>query len=150
MPDFPTQATLSLNSRGVSDLEDLAARIIDVAGELKVWLLEGEMGAGKTTLAKAIFKRLGVNGTVQSPTFSLVNEYEGKEGQLLYHFDFYRIRHETEALDIGVEEYFDSGDYCLVEWPSRIPSLIPDEHLIISITLTDHNQRTLHLSRHGQ
>jgi tRNA threonylcarbamoyladenosine biosynthesis protein TsaE len=150
MPDSDTQATLSLNSRGISDLEDLAIRITDFAGDLKVWLLEGEMGAGKTTLAKTIFKRLGVQGTVQSPTFSLVNEYEGKGGEILYHFDFYRIKHEAEALDIGVEEYFDSGNYCLVEWPSKIPSLIPDDHLMISITLMDPNQRNLHLSRHGQ
>lgn len=145
-----SQTGLYLYSRGLSDLEDLAVQIIDFAGNRKVWLLEGEMGVGKTTLAKAIFKRMGVAGTVQSPTFSLVNEYEGKAGQILYHFDFYRIRHETEAMDMGVEEYFDSGNYCLVEWPSKIPSLIPDNHLTISLTLTDHHQRTLHLSRHGQ
>ena len=141
---------LYLYSRGLSDLEDLAVQIIDFAGNRKVWLLEGEMGVGKTTLVKAIFKRMGVAGTVQSPTFSLVNEYEGSEGQILYHFDFYRIKHETEALDMGVEEYFDSGNYCLIEWPSKIPSLIPDNHLAISLTLTDHHQRTLHLIRHGQ
>lgn len=144
-----SQTGLYLNSRSLSDLEDLAVQIIDFAGNRKVWLLEGEMGVGKTTLAKAIFKRMGVAGTVQSPTYSLVNEYEGKEGQVFYHFDFYRIRQETEAMDMGVEEYFDSGNYCLIEWPSKISSLIPNNHLKISLTLTDHHQRNLHLSKHG-
>ena len=146
MSDSPTG--LYLNSRGLSDLEDLAVQIIDFAGNRKVWLLEGEMGVGKTTLAKAIFKRMGVPGTVQSPTFSLVNEYEGSEGQILYHFDFYRIRHETEALDMGVEEYFDSGNYCLVEWPSKIPSLHPAKYLKININFVSSNQRVIHLSKH--
>jgi tRNA threonylcarbamoyladenosine biosynthesis protein TsaE len=150
MPDSRPQTHLQLTSHGLSQLDSLADRIVDFAGELKVWLLEGEMGAGKTTLAQALCRRLGVSGSVQSPTYALVNEYEGKGGQIIYHFDFYRIKDETEAMDMGVEEYFDSGNHCLVEWPSRIPSLIPNGHLTISILLTNPHQRILQLSRHGQ
>jgi tRNA threonylcarbamoyladenosine biosynthesis protein TsaE len=141
---------LWLDNIGLSEVELVAARILDFAGDIRIWLLEGEMGAGKTTLVKAICNQLGVQGAVQSPTYSLVNEYLAKAKTTIYHFDFYRIKNEYEAMDIGVEEYFDSGNYCLIEWPSQIPSLIPDNHLTIAITLTNQHLRTIHLSRHGQ
>ena len=149
MPDSQTLTEWQIDHVGLDQLETVAAQIITFSGNLKIWLLEGEMGAGKTTLAKAICRQLGVSSAVHSPTYSLVNEYEGVDGQLIYHFDFYRIKDESEAMDIGIEEYFDSGNYCLVEWPSKVASLIPDEHLRIAIS-TINNQRTIHLSRHGQ
>ncbi|MES2733515.1 MAG: tRNA (adenosine(37)-N6)-threonylcarbamoyltransferase complex ATPase subunit type 1 TsaE [Bacteroidota bacterium] len=149
-PDSHTVPDLWLDNIGLPELESVATRIIDFAGDFKIWLLEGEMGAGKTTLVKAIAKQLGVHGAVQSPTYSLVNEYVGTDRVTIYHFDFYRIKDENEAMDIGVEEYFDSGNYCLIEWPSQIPSLISGNHLTITITLSNQHQRTIHLSRHGQ
>lgn len=114
----------------------------------KIWLLEGEMGAGKTTLIKAACKELGVQDTVQSPTYGLVNEYLSPGSGKLYHFDLYRLKHESEALDIGLEEYLDSGSYCFVEWPSKIPSLHPAKYLKISINFVSSNQRVIHLSKH--
>lgn len=114
----------------------------------KIWLLEGEMGAGKTTLIKAVCKELGVQDTVQSPTYGLINEYVSPGAGNIYHFDFYRIKDETEAMDIGYEDYFYSGAYCFVEWPSKIPSLLPAKYLKISINFVSSNQRIIHLSKH--
>jgi len=150
MPSFHAISDLQWVYTGLSQLDDVAARVIEFAGTTRVWLLEGEMSVGKTTLAKAICRQLGVQDTVQSPTYALVNEYMTHSGNRIYHFDFYRIKDETEAMDIGVEEYFDSGNLCLVEWPTQIPSLIPADHLMIHLSLTTHFQRTIHLTKHGQ
>ena len=102
----------------------------------------GEMGAGKTTVIKSICEYLGVNGAVTSPTFSIVNEYEGG-GKRLYHFDFYRLKNQTEALDMGYEEYFYSGDYCFIEWPEKIPELLPEHYVSISIAVSENDVRNV-------
>lgn len=130
----------------------IARQVISFARDhaCKIWLLEGEMGVGKTTLIKAVCAVLGVKDTVQSPTYALVNEYRTADGETLYHFDFYRIKHESEALDMGLEEYLDSGAYCFIEWPSKIPSLLPANYLKISINFVDQNGRVLHLNKHEQ
>lgn len=87
---------------------------------------------------------MGVQENVSSPTFALVNEYEGEGGKLIYHFDFYRINEEREALDIGAPEYFESGNLCLIEWPSLIPNLLPEHYLLVEITPdTDGKEREL-------
>lgn len=125
--------TLELNSKSVTDLPEIASQIINFAEGLKIWIFEGEMGAGKTTLIKNLCLELGVSGNVTSPTFSIINEYETSQGEQINHFDFYRIKNEREAIDIGCDEYFYSGDICLIEWPSMIPALIPEEHLQIHI-----------------
>src|SRR6478735_9033417 len=100
---------------------------------VSVVIFEGEMGAGKTTFIKAICRELGVTEAVSSPTFSLVNEYEGRDGKRIYHFDFYRLNEEREALDIGIYDYLDSGNLCLIEWPSRIENLLPENLLEVNI-----------------
>ncbi len=97
---------------------------------------EGEMGAGKTTFIKEFVKALGTNDEVSSPTFSIVNEYETDKGKV-YHFDFYRLNHEDEALDFGIEEYLYSNQYCLMEWPNKIANFIPDEHHTITLENVD-------------
>ena len=150
MRDLDTLTDLRLDCNGPDELETVAARVIAFAGESKIWLLEGEMGAGKTTLARAIGRQLGVTGPVQSPTYSLVNEYVTSDQRTVYHFDFYRIKDETEAMDMGVEEYFDSGNLCLVEWPVRIASLLPAQRVTIRIVAENHSRRVLYLSKHGQ
>ena len=132
----------------LADLEGVALDLVTHYKDYMVWLFVGEMGAGKTTLIKVLGKLLGVKDMISSPTFSIVNEYEAGSGQKLFHFDFYRIRQEAEAYDIGVEEYFDSGNYCFVEWPEKIPSLIPAGHVKIDITHEDKEHRTIAITVH--
>jgi tRNA threonylcarbamoyladenosine biosynthesis protein TsaE len=110
-------------------------------------VFDGEMGAGKTTLIKQICACLGVRGHVTSPTFSIVNEYETEDKKVIYHFDFYRIKHETEALDIGVDEYFDSGNYCFIEWASQIPSLLPQKRVELKILVKDDHTRSITIKK---
>lgn len=112
----------------------------------KTLLFYGEMGAGKTTFIKAFCAALGVKDTVSSPTFSIVNEYHYPEG-IIYHFDFYRLKNQTEALDLGFEEYLYSGEYCLIEWPEKIPDLLPKNYLQINIEVQPDQQRKLTITK---
>ena len=111
----------------------------------KVILFHGEMGVGKTTLIKALAKKIGVKGSTSSPTFSIVNEYQTTDNHIVYHFDFYRLKIETEALDMGADEYFYSGNWCFIEWAEKIPNLIPDLHSVITISLLPDGKRSLSL-----
>lgn len=120
----------------------LAEFIVNKAKTNPIVLFKGEMGAGKTTLIKNICNFLQVKDDVSSPTFSIVNEYETENGEILYHFDFYRIQEEEEALDIGCEDYFYSNRICLIEWPSKIKSLIPSNYIEVEIELVK-EQRTI-------
>ena len=100
------------------------------------------MGAGKTTLIKSLCEKLGVSDSVTSPTFSIVNEYKGADGPV-YHFDFYRLKDQNEALDMGYEEYFYSGDYCFIEWPDKIPDMLPSHYISININVLNDNTRKI-------
>ena len=102
------------------------------------------MGVGKTTIIKAIIKELGAVDSGNSPTFGLVNEYHKANGELVaYHFDFYRIEKEEEALDMGIEEYFNADAYVFIEWPEKIPNLLPENHQKIHLHLIDENIRLI-------
>ena len=103
------------------------------------------MGVGKTTLIKQLCKELGVLDATSSPTFSLVNEYETTANQIVYHFDFYRLKNEMEALDMGADDYFYSENWCFIEWAEKIPNLIPEHHSIITIELLPDGKRHLKL-----
>jgi tRNA threonylcarbamoyladenosine biosynthesis protein TsaE len=133
---------------GLNELESVSKEIVKAAQGLSVWLLNGEMGAGKTTLAKAICRELTVKDMVSSPTFSIVNEYRTSSDQPVFHFDFYRLKNEEEAYDIGVHEYFETGNICLVEWSEKIPSLLPEHFLEIKLEVNDSQSRTIHYGRH--
>ena len=122
------------------------AELIVAAKPNKVILFSGEMGAGKTTFIKQLCKTLGVTEATSSPTFSLVNEYETTDNQIVYHFDFYRLKKETEALDMGVDDYLYSGNWCFIEWAENISSLIPEAHSTISIEVLEDGKRLLKLS----
>lgn len=128
----------------LEELPQIAQEVIKNAKH-KVLLFFGEMGVGKTTLIKEIVKQLGVNDNVSSPTFSLVNEYLSENGESVFHFDFYRIDDENEALDMGIEEYFYSNNWCLVEWPNKIENLLPLESVTVTITANSNQQRTITL-----
>ncbi len=128
------------------DLAQISNQVIKAAYGRNIWIFEGEMGAGKTTLIKAICKELGVLGHIQSPTFSIVNQYLSSARETIYHFDFYRLKNETEALDFGIEEYFDSGNICMIEWAEKVESLLPDNCFKIKISLTDNLERNIEFS----
>lgn len=129
----------------LDELELVAQKVIDQQPS-KVILFHGEMGVGKTTLIKQLCKTLGVSSATSSPTFSLVNEYETIDNQIVYHFDFYRLKNEMEALDMGADDYFYSGNWCFIEWAEKIPSLIPDEHAVITIKIVENGKRHLTLT----
>jgi len=126
-------------------LAEIATEVIEQATN-KVLLFNGEMGVGKTTLIKEIVKQLGVTDTVSSPTFSIVNEYQTLNGDNVFHFDFYRIKDEEEALDIGVEEYFYSNSWCLIEWPNKVENLLPLKNVTVTITANENQLRTIQLT----
>ncbi|WP_347158215.1 tRNA (adenosine(37)-N6)-threonylcarbamoyltransferase complex ATPase subunit type 1 TsaE [Pontibacter chitinilyticus] len=123
----------SIKMSSLADLPAAASVLLDAAAQASILLFEGPMGAGKTTLIKELCRQMGVQENVSSPTFALVNEYAGEGGKPIYHFDFYRINEEREALDIGALEYFDSGRLCLIEWPSLIPNLLPEHYLLVQL-----------------
>ncbi|AMD84900.1 tRNA threonylcarbamoyladenosine biosynthesis protein TsaE [Capnocytophaga haemolytica] len=123
------------------DIDLVAQRLLAYLTE-RVIVFRGEMGAGKTTLIKALVKAMGSSDTVSSPTFALVNPYMSEEGTI-YHFDFYRIKKEEEAFDIGFEEYLYSGDWCFIEWAERVPSYLPEKYIAIDIEVIDANTRRL-------
>lgn len=124
----------------LSDLKYVAQEVVESLDGRTVVLLRGEMGAGKTTLISRIAAYLGAEDVVTSPTFALVNQYEGRECRI-FHFDFYRIEEIEEVFDLGYEEYFYSGDLCLVEWPEKIEALIPDDVMTVKIEVEDDEER---------
>lgn len=133
-----------IKNYSLEQLAEISKEIINLSKH-KVLLFYGEMGVGKTTLIKEIVKQLGVTDTVSSPTFSLVNEYHTAQKEKVFHFDFYRIDTEEEALDIGIEEYFYSNRWCFVEWPNKVENLLPLKSVTISITINSNQQRTIEL-----
>lgn len=132
------------------NLNKVAKEIIDYSSEQHIWIFYGEMGSGKTTLIKAIAHQLAIEDNVHSPTFSIVNEYGNLQDEVFYHFDFYRIKNEIEAMDIGIDEYFDSGNLCFIEWPQKIPSLLPEKYLKVDLKITSDTGREINLSHHGK
>ena len=135
--------------KDLADLEAVSMELLKIGNSSPVWLFHGQMGVGKTTLVKSLCKQLGVKALVQSPTFALVNEYLSETKQTIFHFDFYRIRYETEALDMGIEEYFYSGNYCFVEWPEKISSLWPSKYMRINLSLEENGGRLLEIQEIG-
>lgn len=128
----------------LAELDGVAEQIIQSLDGRDVVLFRGGMGAGKTTLISRIVAQLGAQDTVTSPTFALVNQYEGTERRI-YHFDFYRIDRIEEVFDFGYEEYFYSGDLCLVEWPEKIETLIPDDAMEVRIDITGEDSRAFEI-----
>lgn len=126
----------------LEEIDNVAQQIL--AHDMKKTVLfHAGMGVGKTTLIKALAKQLGVKDMTSSPTFSLVNEYETADGEILYHFDLYRLNTEEEAYDMGLDEYFYSGNLCLIEWPEKTPNLIPLDHTTITMKQLNDGKRHL-------
>jgi tRNA threonylcarbamoyladenosine biosynthesis protein TsaE len=133
-----------IKNYSLDQLPEIANDVLNFSKHKKL-LFYGEMGVGKTTLIKELVKQLGVLDNVSSPTFSLVNEYHTNNAEKVYHFDFYRIDREEEAMDMGIEEYFYSNSWCLVEWPNKVENLLPLKSVIVTITANSNQQRTIEL-----
>lgn len=129
----------------LEELDQAAAWVIEKAKEQPIWLFQGEMGAGKTTLIRSLAKAFQVEDSVSSPTFGIVNEYHTKSGQPIYHFDFYRLEDPAEALDIGIEEYFYSGNRCWIEWAEKISEYLPEEFVLLKISSLSPQSRQITL-----
>lgn len=146
--DLKDKIILVSFSYELESIGQVAIRVIQEAGKEKIWVFKGEMGAGKTTLIKALSQEMGVLDSVSSPTFGIVNEYQAGEGDLIFHFDFYRIDDPMEALEIGIEEYFYSGNYCWLEWAENIADFLPDQFFLIELALESETGRLLTLHHH--
>lgn len=136
---------MQIKINSTEELKQVAHELLAFANGKKFFIFEGDMAAGKTTFIKSLCEALGVEDVVSSPTFSIVNEYESNNGPV-YHFDFYRLKSQQEAYDIGYEEYFYSGNYCLVEWPSKVEDLLPEEYIKVQITAMGNQQRLFEFS----
>jgi len=134
---------ISLNIKSIKTIKETARQFIKQIGDGTVFAFNGTMGAGKTTFIKSICEELGVTETVNSPTFSIVNEYETADGHIIYHFDCYRINKIEEALEIGIEEYLYSGNLCFIEWSENIASLLPDSVVNVDIKELDNGERNV-------
>ena len=119
----------------INEIRSAAREFLNIMGDNKVFAFHGSMGAGKTTFIKALCEELGVTETVGSPTFAIINEYKDGQGLPIYHFDFYRINKLEEVYDFGYEDYFYSGNLCLIEWPELVESLLPENTVRISIEI---------------
>ena len=133
--------TQTLKASRPEDLAGIAKTILNAFPEERIFALYGKMGAGKTTLVKAFAEALNSPDVASSPTFSLVNVYEDRQGSNFYHFDFYRIERLEEVFDFGFEEYVYSGNYCFLEWPEKISQLLPETYVYISIEVNEDEER---------
>ncbi len=132
---------LIINS--IEEIHDAAKKFVTEIGDRKIFAFNGKMGAGKTTFIKAICEVMGVKETINSPTFSIVNEYEAADGRIIYHFDCYRINKIQEALDLGAEEYLYSGNLCFIEWSENIAPLLPDTLVNVDINESENKKREI-------
>ncbi len=138
----------SITIDSINELGTVAEQLLDFAKDERFFVFEGDMAAGKTTFIKSLCEALGITDVVSSPTFAIVNEYESPAGPV-YHFDFYRLKNLQEAFDIGYEEYFYSGNYCLVEWPQKVAELLPDRYIKVAISIIGAEQRRFDFERIG-
>lgn len=143
---FNEMKSISIDS--TAQLTSVAKQLLTFANGNKFYVFEGEMAAGKTTFIKSFCEILGVKDIVNSPTFSIVNEYE-ISNSIIYHFDFYRLKTIQEAYDIGYEDYFYSDNICLLEWPSKIEELLPPSYIKVNILITGKTSRTFNFTKIG-
>lgn len=129
----------------LAGLPDAARSFLEKNRDKKVFAFYGDLGAGKTTFIKALCNELNVIDIVSSPTFSIINEYQNEQGMVIYHMDFYRLEKKEEALEIGLEDYFSTNNYCFIEWPERIDELLPNQTTYVKIARNADNERVLEI-----
>lgn len=140
---------MNLIIQSIETINSTARQFINQIGNRTVFAFNGKMGAGKTTFIKAICETMGVKETVNSPTFSIVNEYEAADGRIIYHFDCYRINKIQEALDLGAEEYLYSGNLCFIEWSENIAPILPDSLVNVDIEERKNGERVINIAPEG-
>lgn len=136
---------MEIRIKSLSDLDRGATALLSAIGDHRVVAFDAPMGAGKTTITAAMCRLMGVEEDTGSPSFSIVNEYSDKNGNAVYHFDFYRLKDLSEAVDIGLEDYLCSGELCLIEWPQLVEPLLPEDTLWISIERGEGEERIIRL-----
>ena len=137
---------MNLEIQSLVTISQAAQKFIDQIGNCTVFAFNGKIGAGKTTFIKSICEAMGVKETVNSPTFSIVNEYEAADGRIIYHFDCYRINKIQEALDFGAEEYLYSGNLCFIEWSENIAPILPDSLVNVDIEEVEDGRRVINIA----
>lgn len=135
--------SMEINIKNIDEIGEAAKTFVDAMGDRTIFAFYGKMGAGKTTFIKAVCEALGVRDVINSPTFAIVNEYLDGNGYPIYHFDFYRIKNIQEVLDIGYEDYIDSGCVCFMEWPELIEDILPLDAVKVTIKEMEDGSRTL-------
>jgi tRNA threonylcarbamoyladenosine biosynthesis protein TsaE len=130
----------------LDEIAETARKFIHSIVDYKVFAVNGEMGAGKTTFVHAVCEAMGVTDVIASPTFSIINPYSTVKGEVIYHMDLYRLKDEEEAVQAGVEDCLYSGNYCFVEWPQKAPGIFPDSTIQVTITVIDVNTRKLKIN----
>jgi len=135
----------SLVLKSLSDLNVVAEKFLRLMRNKKVFAFFGPMGVGKTTFIKALCNELDVVEIVTSPTFALINEYQTSNGEIIYHFDFYRIKKIEEVFDFGYEDYFYSGNYCFIEWPDKIAEILPENVVFVQMIENKDGIRTINI-----
>lgn len=136
---------MEIEIKSLEEINDAAIQFIQAMGDNTVFAFRGGMGAGKTTFIKAICENLGVSDVINSPTFAIVNEYRSDSGELIYHFDFYRINKIEEVFDFGYEDYFYSGSLCFIEWPELVEDLLPADTVNVKIEVLPDNSRKIEI-----
>lgn len=134
---------LTITIDNLNNIREAAREFISQMGDATVFAFHGKMGAGKTTFIKAICEELGVEDVINSPTFAIINEYRSATGELIYHFDFYRINKTEEAYDFGYEDYFYSGALCFIEWPEKVEELLPGDCVNVTILENENGSRSI-------
>ena len=138
---------IEIDIQSLDHINEAARTFINHIGNDTIFAFYGNMGAGKTTFIKAVCEELGVTDVINSPTFAIVNEYLAGNGETIYHFDCYRINKIVEALDMGCEDYFDSGNLCFIEWPENIAEILPDEAVAVHIKVADNDTRCIEIEK---
>jgi len=129
-------------------LPEVTGKIISYGKDYAIWILKGDLGAGKTTFIKEVARQMGIVDAISSPSYALINEYLTRQNDRIYHFDLFRINTVSEVLDIGMDEYLDSGKYCFIEWPEMAASLLPSRYLEIQILNPENELREFNIYKH--
>lgn len=130
-------------------MPDVTKRVLGYGKDFNVWALKGDLGAGKTTFIQEVAKQMGIKEHISSPSYALINEYLSPSAQKVYHFDLFRINTIAEVLDIGIDEYLESGSFCFIEWPEIAESLLPSRYLEVQIQNPENELRVINIQKHG-